>query len=76
MNILGSLSELTEKPLLPRFQNLYLLIRINSGGLEEKPENSKVCEEASEETEMFALNALAFVGSVTETPTAYCWNLP
>ena len=38
--------------------------------LDEKPENSKVCAEAREETDMLALKAFALVGSVTTTSIA------
>ena len=37
---------------------------------DEKPENSSVCADANDDTEILALKALAFVGSVTDTPIA------
>ena len=57
---------MTEKPPLPQVpKSIPIDPVLIAEVLDEKPENSSVCEDASEETEMFALNAFALVGSVT-----------
>ena len=60
-----------EKLLLPHVpKSIFIDPVLIAAVLDENPENSRVCEDASEDIEIFALNAFALVGSVTETPTA------